>query len=57
MVEKKVLSKIVLIGEMNVGKTTLMNSFVGSGSDLPTATVGSDTKKKEVKLGNVTVTL
>ena len=55
MVEKKVLSKVVLLGDMGVGKTTLLNSFMGAGS--AKATVGSDFRKKDVKIGNTTNTL
>lgn len=29
MVEKKVLAKVVMLGDMGVGKTTLLNSFMG----------------------------
>jgi GTPase SAR1 family protein len=30
MVEKKAMAKVVLLGEMGVGKTTLLNSFMGN---------------------------
>lgn len=56
MVEKKVLSKVVILGNLGVGKTTILNSFLGVQQQT-TATVGSDARKKEVKLGNITVTL
>ena len=56
MVEKKVLSKVVLLGDMGVGKTTLLNSFMGSGQAAK-ATVGSDFRKKDIKVGNTTNTL
>jgi len=39
MVEKKILSKVVLLGSMGVGKTTLLNSFLG-GKQAAKATVG-----------------
>ena len=55
MVEKKVLSKVVLLGDMGVGKTTLLNSYMGAGA--AKATVGSDFRKKDVKVGNTNVTL
>ena len=55
MVEKKVLTKVVLLGDMGVGKTTLLNSFMGAGNKQ--ATVGTDTRKKDVKVGNTTNTL
>ena len=56
MVEKKVLTKVVLLGDMGVGKTTLLNSFMG-GNQGSKATVGSDFRKKDVKVGNTTNTL
>jgi GTPase SAR1 family protein len=33
MVERKVLSKVVVLGNMGVGKTTLLNSFLGEQSN------------------------
>ncbi len=66
MVEKKVLSKVVLLGDMGVGKTTLLNSFMDESTTLlnsfmgagqAKATVGSDFRKKDIKVGNTTNTL
>ena len=56
MVEKKAMAKIVLLGEMGVGKTTLLNSFMGNQAAAK-ATVGNDFKKKDMKVGNTLVTL
>jgi len=57
MVEKKVLSKVVVLGNMGVGKTTLLDAFLGEQSNKQKATTGSDFRKKEVKLGSKSVTL
>jgi len=57
MVERKVLSKVVVLGNMGVGKTTLLDAFLGEQSNKQKATTGADFRKKEVKLGNKTVTL
>ena len=55
---KKVLSKVVLLGDMGVGKTTLLSKYINSGTNAPAkASVGPDFKKKELKVGNVEVTL
>lgn len=56
MVEKRILSKVVMLGDMGVGKTTLLNSFLG-GKPTSKATVGQDFRKKDVKIGNASVTL
>ena len=56
MVEKKVLSKVVMLGDINIGKTTLLNSFLGVTAPAK-ASVGQDFRKKEVKIGNNMVTL
>lgn len=52
MVDKKHLSKVVLLGDLGVGKTTLIQKFVDpEGTQSTAATVGGDMKKKEVKVG------
>jgi Ras-related protein Rab-7A len=56
MVEKKTLSKVVMLGDMGVGKTTLLNKFLGEKSS-GKATVGQDFRKKDLKIGNAMVTL
>ena len=50
MVENKLLAKVVVIGDLGVGKTTLTNNYVDnrvSVKDAP-ATVGTDFRKKDV---------
>ena len=56
MVEKKVLAKVIILGEMGVGKTALVNSFIGN-SGKTKATVGNDFRKKDITVGDITVTL
>ncbi len=56
MVEKKAMAKVVLLGEMGVGKTTLLNSFMGN-QGVSKATVGNDFKKKDLRVENTIVTL
>ena len=55
---KKTFTKIVLLGDMGVGKTTLLQSFISAGAGASTnSTVGTDFKQKELKVGNTMVTL
>ena len=56
MAEKKVLAKVIGLGDMGVGKTTIINSFAGV-TKAAKATVGNDFRSKEVKIGNTTVTM
>ena len=51
--KEKKLIKIVLLGETNVGKTTIFQRFIESKiSDVPTATIGVEFKIKEYKYNN-----
>ena len=59
MVEKKILAKVVVLGNVGVGKTTLINQYVDDNQhnyNKP-PTIGTDFRKKEVKIGFTTVTL
>ena len=57
MVEaKKFLAKVVLLGDMNVGKTSLINKFSGGDAN-PQATVGTDFKTKSITIDGQQVTL
>ena len=51
-----VLTKVILLGDMGVGKTTLLNNYIGTGGKKG-ATMGPDFKKKDVRVGNVNVNL
>ena len=53
---KKVLAKIILLGEMGVGKTTLLNGYCG-GQQKGTATMGPDFRKKDFRVGNCEVNM
>ena len=56
MVEKKVLSKVLMLGDINVRKTTLLNCFLGV--TIPAkASLGQDFRKKELKIGNNMIAL
>lgn len=56
MVENKVLSKVVILGNMGVGKTTLLNAFCGASNENK-STVSQDCRKRELKIGSTNVTL
>jgi GTPase SAR1 family protein len=56
MVEKKVLSKVVILGDLHAGKTTLINSYCGSPNENK-STIGQDCRKKVSKVGDIEVTL
>ncbi len=53
---KKVLSKVILLGDMNVGKTTLLNNYTAT-KVAAKASIGPDFKKKDVMIGNTVVNL
>ena len=55
---KKVLLKIILLGESGVGKTSLMDQYVNRKfSSQYKATIGADFSKKEILIDNTVVTL
>jgi Ras-related protein Rab-7A len=55
---KKVLLKIVILGDSGVGKTSLMNQYVNKKfSGQYKATIGADFLTKEVMVGENLVTL
>ena len=55
---KKAVAKVVLLGDMAVGKTTLINKFVdGDGAANPKATVGTDFRQKQLKMSNTDMTM
>jgi GTPase SAR1 family protein len=53
---KKVLAKIILLGDMGVGKTTLLNGYAG-GSSTGAASIGPDFRKKDLQVGNFMVNM
>ena len=54
---KKEFMKIVLLGDSDVGKTTLINKFTGKDQAV-TATVGAaDFQRKEIVVGQTQLTL
>jgi Ras-related protein Rab-7A len=56
MVDNKVLTKVVILGNLGVGKTRLMNVYCGD-NDESTVTVAQDCRKMEEKVGATNVTL
>ncbi len=56
MVEKKIVSKTVMLGDMNVGKTTLVSAFMNITGPVK-ASIGQDFKSKNVKVGNYSVAM
>ena len=55
--KKKFLAKVVLLGDVNVGKTTLINQFASGNAGNSQATVGTDFKSKQIDVGDTKVTL
>ncbi|KAG8236488.1 hypothetical protein J437_LFUL016399 [Ladona fulva] len=55
---KKVLLKVIILGDSGVGKTSLMNQFVNKKfSNQYKATIGADFLTKEVQVDDRTVTM
>ena len=55
--QKKFLAKVVLLGDIGVGKTTLINKFATGNSAMVQATVGTDFKTKSLSIDGKQVTL
>lgn len=57
--EKKILAKVILLGNMGVGKTTLLNKYVDgpNATSQPATTIGTDFRKKELKIGLTNISL
>jgi len=55
---KKILLKVIILGDSNVGKTSLMNQFVHKRfSNQYKATIGADFLTKELMIDDKLVTL
>ncbi len=55
---KKVLLKVIILGDSGVGKTSLMNKFVNNKFvHQYKATIGADFLTKEIKIDDKLVTL
>mmetsp|Transcript_3786 Transcript_3786/g.13387 ORF Transcript_3786/g.13387 Transcript_3786/m.13387 type:complete len:229 (+) Transcript_3786:46-732(+) len=55
---KKILLKVILLGDSGVGKTSLMSKFVNHKFDgVYKATIGADFLTKEMRIGKKTVTM
>ncbi|KAI9282546.1 small GTPase superfamily [Sporodiniella umbellata] len=58
MSQKKVLLKVIILGDSGVGKTSLMNQYVSQKfSEQYKATIGADFLTKEVLVDNTLVTM
>ena len=58
LTSKKNFLKIVVLGDANVGKTSLLTSYTEEKAPLSTKpTIGADFKKKEVVINESTVTV
>ena len=47
---KKAVAKVVLLGDINVGKTTLINKFCTGNAGNASATIGTDFKQKQLQV-------
>ena len=47
---KKFLTKVVLLGDADVGKTSLINNFATGSAGQTNATVGTDFKSKQITI-------
>lgn len=55
---KKVLLKVIILGDSSVGKTSLMNQYVNKRfSNQYKATIGADLLTKDVVVDNCVVTM
>jgi len=55
--KKKFFAKVVLLGDINVGKTTLINKFTTGVASNQQNTIGSDFKTKAITVKDTTVTI
>ena len=54
---KKAVAKVVLLGDMSVGKTTLINKFATGNAGNASATIGTDFKTKQLTVNNTNLTM
>jgi len=55
--QKKFIAKVVLLGDIGVGKTTLINQFASGSGGNTQATVGTDFKTRAITVGDTKLTL
>ena len=54
---KKAVAKVVLLGDINVGRTTLINKFCTGNAGNASATIGTDFKQKQLQVQNTNLTM